>query len=51
VLPAEIGQLSCLRDLRLDGNRLTALPPELADLVSGGLELGLAGNPLQETVD
>jgi Leucine-rich repeat (LRR) protein len=36
-----------LRRLALDGNRLTTLPRELADLLSGGLELGLAGNPLQ----
>jgi Leucine-rich repeat (LRR) protein len=46
-LPAEIGQLTSLRELALDGNRLTTLPWELADLLSGGLELGLAGNPLQ----
>jgi Leucine-rich repeat (LRR) protein len=46
-LPAEIGQLTSLRRLALDGNRLTTLPWELADLLSGGLELGLAGNPLQ----
>ena len=31
----------------LDGNQLTALPRELADLLSGGLKIGLAGNPLQ----
>ena len=49
-LPAEIGQLTGLRDLRLDGNRLTALPREVADLLSGGLELELAGNPLQGPV-
>jgi len=47
VLPAEIGQLTSLRRLALGGNRLTTLPRELADLLSGGLELGLAGNPLQ----
>jgi Leucine-rich repeat (LRR) protein len=47
VLPPEIGQLASLRRLALDGNRLTTLPRELADLLSGGLELGLAGNPLQ----
>ena len=46
-LPPEIGQLTSLGGLRLDGNQLTALPRELADLLSGGLELGLAGNPLQ----
>ena len=46
-LPPEIGQLTSLRRLALDGNRLTTLPRELADLLSGGLELGLAGNPLQ----
>ena len=47
VLPPEIGQLTSLRELALGGNRLTTLPRELADLLSGGLELGLAGNPLQ----
>ena len=46
-LPTEIGQLTNLEGLRLDGNQLTALPRELADLLSGGLELDLAGNPLQ----
>ena len=46
-LAPEIGQLTSLRRLGLDGNQLTALPRELADLLSGGLELGLAGNPLQ----
>ena len=49
-LPPEIGQLTNLETLRLDGNQLTALPRELADLLSGGLELGLAGNPLQEPI-
>jgi Leucine-rich repeat (LRR) protein len=49
-LPPEIGQLTNLLDLRLDGNRLTALPRELADLLSGGLNLRLAGNPLQGAV-
>ena len=46
-LPPEIGQLTSLGTLALGGNQLTALPRELADLLSGGLELGLAGNPLQ----
>jgi Leucine-rich repeat (LRR) protein len=46
-LPPEIGQLTNLRKLRLDSNQLTTLPREVADLLSGGLELGLAGNPLQ----
>jgi Leucine-rich repeat (LRR) protein len=46
-LPPEIGQLTSLRRLALDGNQLTTLPRELADLLSGGLELGLVGNPLQ----
>jgi len=46
-LPPEIAELTNLWELRLDGNQLTALPRELADLLSGGLELDLAGNPLQ----
>jgi internalin A len=48
--PPDIGRLTSLRQLRLDGNRLTALPRQLADLLSRGLELGLAGNPLQEPI-
>ena len=49
-LPPEIAQLTGLGVLRLDGNGLTALPREVADLLSGGLELELAGNPLQGPV-
>jgi internalin A len=45
-LPPEIGQLTSLEGLGVDGNQLTALPRQLAGLLSGGLELGLAGNPL-----
>ena len=47
VLPPEIGQLTNLKGLAPAHNQLTTLPRELADLLSGGLELGLAGNPLQ----
>ena len=50
VLPPEIGQLTRLGTLALGGNQLTTLPRELADLLSGGLELGLAGNPLQGAI-
>jgi Leucine-rich repeat (LRR) protein len=50
VLPPEIGQLTNLRRLELGGNQLSALPREVADLLSGGLELGLAGNPFQGPV-
>ena len=46
-LPPEIAQLTGLRVLRVDDNQLTAPPGEVADLLSGGLELVLAGNPLQ----
>jgi leucine-rich repeat protein SHOC2 len=49
-LPPEIGQLTGLRVLRVDDNQLTALPGEVADLLSGGLELDLAGNPLQRPI-
>ena len=49
-LPPEIGQLTRLGTLALGGNQLTTLPRELADLLSGGLELGLAGNPLQGAI-
>ena len=47
-LPPEIGQLTNLRELRLNRNRLTALPRELADLLVSGLLLQLEGNPLAD---
>ena len=34
--------------LSLDGNQLTALPPEIADRLDGGLVVTLEGNPLPE---
>jgi hypothetical protein len=46
VLPPDTGRRG-RRTRRGNGNRLTALPQELAGLLRGGLELGLAGNPLQ----
>jgi Leucine-rich repeat (LRR) protein len=46
-LPPEVAELTSLQKLTLDHNQLTALPRQLADLLSGGLELGLAGNPLR----
>jgi internalin A len=49
-LPPEIGQLTSLRDLQLDSNQLTTLPWQLADRLSAGLALGLAGNPLHEPI-
>jgi Leucine-rich repeat (LRR) protein len=49
-LPPEIGQLTKLRMLWLDGNQLAALPRTVADLLSGGLVLELAGNPLQSPI-
>jgi internalin A len=45
-LPPEISRITTLQGLGLERNQLTALPRELADSLSGGLELGLAGNPL-----
>jgi internalin A len=45
-LPPEIGRLTSLQGLGIERNRVTALPHQLAGLLTGGLELGLAGNPL-----
>ena len=47
-LPREIAQLRNLRTLDVSGNQLNALPSELADLLSEGLKLELAKNPLAE---
>ncbi|MGH3983836.1 MAG: COR domain-containing protein [Pseudonocardiaceae bacterium] len=44
-LPPEIGQLTNLCELRLDGNQLVALPPEIGQLVSLQ-NLHLEGNQL-----
>jgi len=44
-LPAEIGKLTALTDLRLGNNKLTSLPPEIGNLTKlKGLSLG--GNQL-----
>ena len=44
-LPPEIGNLTGLTRLDLDDNQLTALPPEMKDLVDRGI-VRLSGNPL-----
>jgi internalin A len=44
-VPPEIGQLSALRELRLDGNQLTSLPPEIGKLAALK-ELDLSNNQL-----
>ncbi|MFA6159106.1 MAG: leucine-rich repeat domain-containing protein [Candidatus Paceibacterota bacterium] len=44
-LPREIGRLSSLQGLYLEGNRLTSLPPEIGQL-SSLQELGLSDNQL-----
>ena len=44
-VPAEIGQLTSLRELRLTGNQLTSVPAEIGQLTSLE-ELGLGGNQL-----
>jgi internalin A len=49
-LPEQIGSLSSLTTLDLSGNRLTELPGRLGDLLVGGMELNLDGNPLTEPV-
>lgn len=45
-LPKEIGELSRLRELHLQGNRLTILPPELGnlDMTSNKSVFKLEGN-------
>ncbi len=45
-LPAELGQLSALEELRLENNRLVELPRELGFLVHLK-RLAVTGNPLQ----
>ena len=47
-LPGSLGNLTALTSLRLDRNQLTALPALLANLLTGGLLLGLEGNPLAD---
>jgi internalin A len=47
-LPPEIGQLTNLVALDLEGNHLAVLPRQLAGLLTGGLQVRLSGNPLQE---
>ena len=47
-VPEWLGNLTALTALDLRGNQLTALPAWLADLLDGGLELGLEGNPLAD---
>ena len=47
-LPAWLSELTKLRYLELTENRLTRLPRQLAYLLTEGLELQLAGNPLHE---
>ena len=44
-VPAEIGQLTSLRQLNLDGNQLTSLPAEIGQLTSL-TRLDLHGNQL-----
>jgi internalin A len=46
-LPPEIGQLTSLVTLRLEGNQLTGLPPEIGELTNLGA-LSLSGNRLTE---
>ena len=46
-LPPEIGQLTSLTELRLDGNQLTELPPEIGQLTNL-TDLWLGGNKLTE---
>ena len=47
-LPESIGNLIALTTLDLTGNQLTILPKHLADLLTGRLNLKLAGNPLDD---
>lgn len=45
-LPKEIGELSRLRELHIQGNRLTILPPEIGnlDMISNKAVFKLEGN-------
>jgi GTPase SAR1 family protein len=47
-VPEWLGNLTALTTLNLKDNQLTALPVRLADLLAGGLNLGLEGNPLAD---
>ena len=49
-LPDAIGNLTALTTLNLAGNQLTGLPVTLAELLAGGLNLDLTGNPLADPV-
>ena len=47
-VPESLGKLTGLTSLRLDHNQLIGLPVWLADLLAGGLDLGLEGNSLAD---
>ena len=47
-VPQSLGNLTALTTLELSGNQLTALPAQLADLLEGGTQLRLNGNPLSD---
>jgi internalin A len=47
-VPESLGNLTALTTLDLGGNQLAALPSRLADLLAGGLQLRLRGNPLAD---
>lgn len=51
-LPKEIGELSRLRELHVQGNRLTILPPEIGnlDMVSNKAQFRFEGNVWEKPI-
>lgn len=51
-LPKEIGELSRLRELHVQGNRLTIIPPEIGnlDMVSNKAQFRFEGNEWEKPI-
>lgn len=49
-LPSGIGRLENLRELKVADNKLRALPRQLAGLLSSGLSLNFASNPISDAL-
>jgi hypothetical protein len=50
VLPPEIGRLTGLKWIWLDGNQLTVLPPEIADLIDSAVSFSAKDNNWEEPI-